>query len=70
MHDEHSHGADAFRTMMMAIELKLVEPYLKTFYDIKLPTHTGKAEEYTDSGRIFDDSFSKKPLWETFSRPF
>ena len=70
VHDEHSHGADAFRTMMMAIELKLVEPYLKTFYDIKLPTHTGKAEEYTDSGRIFDDSFSKKPLWETFSRPF
>ena len=37
VHDSHSHGADAFRTMMMAIHLSLVEPYLSTGSTIKLP---------------------------------
>ena len=37
IHDDHSHGADAFRTMMMAIQLNLITPYLSVENNIKLP---------------------------------
>lgn len=47
VHDYHSHGADAFRTMVMAMHLKLVEPYLNTNHVIELPNHVSQqAERY------------------------
>jgi hypothetical protein len=60
-----SHGADAFRTMMMAYELSLVRDYLTggNRQMIKLPDSVGEAEEYVD-GFFGDDG--KRPLWETF----
>ena len=61
VHDSHSHGADAFRTMVMAMHLNLVSPYLSEGVEIKLPNKVGEAEGYAD------DMFSQppqKPLWK------
>ena len=63
VHDNHSHGADAFRTMVMAIHLSLVSPYLTTGKQIKLPNTVGKAEKYVDWDANID---SEKPLWKRF----
>ena len=63
VHDRHSHGADAFRTMVMGIHLKLVNQYLSNKHSINLPNFVGKAESYTDWDEQIED---KKPLWKTF----
>ena len=63
VHDRHSHGADAFRTMVMGIHLKLVNPYLSTGKQIKLPNMVGKAEDYVDWDT---DTTSERPLWKRF----
>jgi len=61
IHDAHSHGADAFRTMVMAMHLNLVSPYLGAGLEIKLPDSVGQAEAYADDMFIQQDS---KPLWK------
>ena len=63
VHDEHSHGADAFRTMVMAIHLSLVTPYLGTGEVRSLPSSVGEAEGYVNE---YTDTESKRPLWQTF----
>jgi hypothetical protein len=63
VHDSHSHGADAFRTMVMAIHLNLVESYLGTGIAKNLPTSVGKAEEYVSE---HTDTEGDRPLWERF----
>ena len=63
MHDKHSHGADAFRTMVMGIHLNLVHPYLSSEKKISLPNSVGQAESYTDWNEQIED---KEPLWKTF----
>ena len=63
VHDNHSHGADAFRTMVMGMHLNIVNQYLGYKNSIQLPKFVGKAESYTDWETQIDD---KKPLWETF----
>jgi len=63
LHDQHSHAADAFRTMVMGIHLNLVQPYLSTGQQIKLPNKVGKAEKYVDWDT---DTTSEKPLWKRF----
>jgi len=65
-HDAHSHGADALRTMMMAIDLNLVTPYLSSGHKVVLPDMVGDAEAYTDDTWGMDDRESKRPLWERF----
>ena len=60
VHDAHSHGADAFRTMVMAIHLNLVTPYLTGGAVVNLPTNVGEAEAYVQSA----DTISDRPLWE------
>ena len=61
VHDAHSHGADAFRTMVMAIHLNLVTAYLSDGYKINLPNRVGEAEGYVSE---YTDTNSKRPLWE------
>jgi hypothetical protein len=61
VHDAHSHGADAFRTMVMAIHLNLVTAYLSDGYKINLPNRVGEAEGYVCE---YTDTNSKRPLWE------
>ena len=63
VHDKHSHAADAFRTMIMGIHLNLVQSYLSTGKQIKLPNTVGKAEEYVDWE---SNTASEKPLWKRF----
>jgi len=65
IHDSSSHGADAFRTMIMAKHLNLITSYLSTNYDIKLPDKVGKAQEYAED-QWFNDTKSEKPLWKRF----
>ena len=60
VHDAHSHGADAFRTMVMAIHLNLVTPYLTGGAVLHLPTNVGEAEAYVQQA----DTISDRPLWE------
>ena len=61
VHDAHSHGADAFRTMVMAVHLNLVESYLGEGMAKNLPTTVGSAQEYTIE---HTDTESQRPLWE------
>jgi len=61
VHDAHSHGADAFRTMVMAIHLNLVESYLGEGMAKNLPTKVGSAKEYVIE---HTDTDSQRPLWE------
>ena len=61
VHDAHSHGADAFRTMVMAIHLNLVESYLGEGMAKNLPTKVGSAQEYVSE---HTDTDSQRPLWE------
>jgi phage terminase large subunit len=63
VHDNHSHGADAFRTMVMGMHLNIVNQYLGYKNSIQLPKFVGKAESYADWETQIDD---KKPLWQTF----
>jgi hypothetical protein len=63
VHDAHSHGADAFRTMVMAIHLNLVESYLGEGMARNLPTKVGEAQEYVSEQA---DAESDRPLWERF----
>ena len=65
VHDQHSHAADAFRTMVMGMHLNLVQPYLKLGKEIKLPAMVGSAEAYTDWNEQVDDNI---PLWKTFRK--
>jgi len=65
VHDGHSHGADAFRTMVMAIHHNLINDYLGGSRSMNLPSNVGRAENYATDG-WFDDSESQRPLWETF----
>ena len=60
VHDAHSHGADAFRTMVMAIHLNLVTPYLTGGAVLHLPTNVGEAEAYVQQA----DTVGDRPLWE------
>ena len=60
VHDAHSHGADAFRTMVMAIHLNLVTPYLTGGAVLHLPTNVGEAEAYVQQASTISD----RPLWE------
>tara|TARA_R100001086_G_scaffold101332_1_gene50802 strand:+ start:483 stop:1907 length:1425 start_codon:yes stop_codon:yes gene_type:complete len=69
VHDKHSHGADAFRTMIMAKHLNLVQVYLSTDNNIKLPKQVSGPEEYAEDN-WFDDKQSEKPLWQRFRRNF
>ena len=51
IHDIHSHGADAFRTMIMANHLNLVSPYLTDSAEIYLPSYTAEeGEDYANAG--------------------
>jgi len=61
VHDAHSHGADAFRTMVMAIHLNLVESYLGEGMAKNLPTKVGEAQEYVNE---HTNTESNRPLWE------
>ena len=61
VHDAHSHGADAFRTMVMAIHLNLVESYLGEGMAKNLPTRVGSAQEYVNEHA---NTESNRPLWE------
>lgn len=63
LHDKHSHGADAFRTMVMGIHLNLVNPYLTHGNKITLPNKTGRAEQYVDWESSTE---SETPLWKRF----
>jgi hypothetical protein len=63
IHDAHSHGADAFRTMVMGIHLGLVSPYLSGNVNVNLPTHVGEAEGYVNEQ---SDNQSDAPLWKRF----
>ena len=63
VHDKHSHAADAFRTMVMAKHLNLIEPYLTQSKKIKLPNFVGKAESYVDWDINVQDEV---PLWKSF----
>ena len=63
VHDAHSHGADAFRTMVMAIHLNLVTAYLSHSTMINLPKTVGEAENYVTE---YTDEISNRPLWERF----
>ena len=63
LHDNHSHAADAFRTMVMGIHLNLVQAYLTTGATIKLPNQVGGAEAYVEWDA---DGESEKPLWKRF----
>ncbi len=63
VHDNHSHGADAFRTMVMGIHLNLVQSYLSTGSKIKLPDQVGGAEAYVDWNASTE---SERPLWKRF----
>ena len=63
VHDNHSHGADAFRTMVMGIHLKLVTPYINVGKSINLPKSVGTAQEYTDWNEQIDNDI---PLWKRF----
>jgi hypothetical protein len=63
IHDNSSHGADAFRTLVMAKHLNLITSYLSSGYDIKLPNKVGEAEEYAED-QWFNDTKSEKPLWK------
>ncbi len=64
VHDAHSHGADAFRTMVMAMHLNLVNPYLSPSYSINLPSSVGDAEDYAMDNWQEEDN--QRPLWERF----
>jgi hypothetical protein len=64
VHDIHSHGADAFRTMVMALHLNLVSAYLTSGKNIKLPTQVGEGEEYVENWN--STSERERPLWERF----
>ncbi len=57
-----SHGADAFRTMMMAYQLELVRDYLTGGKRqlINLPKTVGEAEDYADQFNATEDDL---PLW-------
>ena len=63
-----SHGADAFRTLVMARKLGLVEYYLNGGKKIHLPDSVSdSASEYTEEGGIYDDGGeSKGLLWQGF----
>ena len=61
VHDSHSHGADAFRTMVMAIHLNLVTQYLGQGSAIHLPSRVGEAEDYVSE---HTDTDGNRPLWE------
>jgi hypothetical protein len=61
VHDAHSHGADAFRTMVMAIHLNLVIQYLGISDAIHLPSKVGEAEGYVNE---HTDTDGERPLWE------
>ena len=61
VHDSHSHGADAFRTMVMAIHLNLVTQYLGQGVSKHLPSMVGEAEEYVSEHA---DTDGNRPLWE------
>ncbi len=61
VHDSHSHGADAFRTMVMAIHLNLVTQYLGQGSAIHLPSRVGEAEDYVSE---HTDTDGDRPLWE------
>ena len=61
VHDSHSHGADAFRTMVMAIHLNLVTQYLGQGAAIHLPNRVGEAEDYVSEHTNTDGD---RPLWE------
>lgn len=63
VHDNHSHGADAFRTMVMGIHLNLVNPYLSSNNIIKLPEMVGEAEDYVSEST---DESSESSLWKRF----
>ena len=63
VHDNHSHAADAFRTMVMGIHLNLVNQYLSTKESIKLPNMVGRAEGYVDWDA---NPESETPLWRRF----
>ena len=63
VHDNHSHGADAFRTMVMGIHLKLVTPYINVGKSINLPKSVGTAQEYTDWNEQINNDI---PLWKRF----
>ena len=66
VHDEHSHCADAFRTMIMAKHLSLIEHYLKGGKKIVLPDFVSdQPEEWTDEGELCGESESL--LWKGFS---
>lgn len=62
VHDEHSHGADAIRTMFMAKHHNLIEHYLRGGKKVHLPDSVSEeAEKYCDWNET--DNASSHPLW-------
>jgi hypothetical protein len=62
VHDEHSHCADAYRTMIMAKHLNLITHYLKGGKKIHLPDSVSdKADDYAETG--WDGQKSDGVFW-------
>ena len=66
VHNVHSHGADAFRTMVMAMHLNLVSPYLTGGETIRLAnTVSDTAKDYAEDN-WFQEPTTDIPLWQRF----
>ena len=63
VHDNHSHCADAFRTMIMAIDLNLIQTYLNNKEKINLPNKVGEGEAYVEWDT---NNGSEEVLWKRF----
>jgi hypothetical protein len=66
VHDDHSHGADAFRTMVMAKHLNLITAYLSKGSTVRLPSFVSDtAQDYAED-TWFNDSNDEIPLYKRF----